>query len=117
MDKVLLGNDINVIWDINDLDLTSKELSVFVISPVGKLRIASPTITTTNISFILNESIQVLGIIRIEAYYKISNINKRQVVNNVVEFVDNPENVTNQISLIDTINIKTTGIKSVITYS
>lgn len=115
MEKVLLGNDISFTWNINNVNFTGLAPKVYVVNSIGKFKV--DVVAGTSITFKLVGELQVLDAIRLECLWTNANVNKRMVVNNVVEFVDNADNVTNQSTIIGNCSIVTTGFKSKITCS
>lgn len=116
MEKVLLGNDINFTWSINNTNFTGLSPKVYVVTSIGKTKV-DVVGGATNITFKLAAELQVLGAIRLECVWEAANVNKRMVANNVIEFVDNANNVTNQSTIVSSCSIVTTGFKSTITCS
>ena len=113
IEKVLLGNDIAVIWNITNANLAGT-IYLYMITSNSKELIPSNIVTPTQLSFNVPSDIQVLGDIRLELKWKEGTYNRRVVANKIIEFVDNPENVTLQTGIITDITLTTTGINTTI---
>ena len=112
--KILLGNDVNFIWNIVDANFMVSNPKVYIVTAMGKHSIAmSPS--PVGVSFTLIADAQTLGTIRLECYYRTTS-SKRSVVNKVLEFVDNPEFIDDPDNPISLVTIETVGLKSNIKY-
>lgn len=114
IEKVLLGNDIDATWTIQNANF-GDTVKLYMIDAKGKRQIDVVKTSVTNFTFKLLASIQTLGKVRFEVYWTSTNSNRRVVANNVIEFVDNPENVTLQSDdIITNITLNTIGNKTTI---
>lgn len=113
-EKVLLGNDIEATWTIQNANF-GDTVKLYMIDAKGTRKIDIVKSSVTTFTFKLLASIQTLGKVRLEVYWTSANSNRRVVANNVIEFVDNPENVTLQSDdIITNIELNTIGNKTTI---
>lgn len=122
--KVLRGNDVIINWTIRKLrggipvaeDFTNSTVNVFIVDSYGA-RTIEHSITGNIISIHIGGEIQRLGYLALDAYWEhnITKVNSRAKINDVVEFVDNPEDVDLN-GLPDDIDIATTAIISDVYY-
>ena len=122
--KVLRGNDVIINWTIRKLrgnipvaeDFTNSTVNVFIVDSYGA-RTIEHSITGNVISIHIGGEIQRLGYLALDAYWEhnITKVNSRAKINDVVEFVDNPEDVDLN-GLPDDIDIATTATISDIYY-
>lgn len=122
--KVLRGNDVIINWTIRKLrgnipvaeDFTNSTVNVFIIDSYGA-RTIEHSITGNVISIHIGGEIQRLGYLALDAYWEnnITKVNSRAKINDVVEFVDNPEDVDLK-GLPDDIDIATTATISDVYY-
>lgn len=122
--KVLRGNDVIINWTIRKLrgnipvaeDFTNSTVNVFIVDSYGA-RSIEHSITGNVISIHIGGEIQRLGYLALDAYWEhnITKVNSRAKVNDVVEFVDNPEDVDLN-GLPDDIDIATTATISDVYY-
>lgn len=116
-ERVLLGNDISAVWNVTNANF-GDNVDLYIVDAKGKRKLDVVISSTSKLTFKFTANNQTLGKIRLEIYWITSNTNKRIVANNVLEFVDNPENVTLQSDdVITNITLNTTGIKTAITCS
>ena len=122
--KVLRGNDVIINWTIRKLrgnipvaeDFTNSTVNVFIVDSYGARSIEHSI--TGNVIFIhIGGEIQRLGYLALDAYWEnnITKVNSRAKINDVVEFVDNPEDVDLN-GLPDDIDIATTATISDVYY-
>lgn len=122
--KVLRGNDVIINWTIRKLrgnipvaeDFTNSTVNVFIVDSYGA-RTIEHSITGNVISIHIGGEIQRLGYLALDAYWEnnITKVNSRAKINDVVEFVDNPEDVDLK-GLPDDIDIATTATISDVYY-
>lgn len=122
--KVLRGNDVIINWTIRKLrgnipvaeDFTNSTVNVFIVDSYGA-RSIEHSITGNVISIHIGGEIQRLGYLALDAYWEnnITKVNSRAKINDVVEFVDNPEDVDLK-GLPDDIDIATTATISDVYY-
>lgn len=122
--KVLRGNDVIINWTIRKLrggipvaeDFTNSTVNVFIVDSYGA-RTIEHSITGNVISIHIGGEIQRLGYLALDAYWEhnITKVNSRAKINDVVEFVDNPEDVDLN-GLPDDIDIATTATISDVYY-
>lgn len=122
--KVLRGNDVIINWTIRKLrgnipvaeDFTNSIVNVFIVDSYGA-RSIEHSITGNVISIHIGGEIQRLGYLALDAYWEnnITKVNSRAKINDVVEFVDNPEDVDLK-GLPDDIDIATTATISDVYY-
>lgn len=122
--KVLRGNDIIINWTIRKLrgnipvaeDFTNSIVNVFIVDSYGA-RTIEHSITGNVISIHIGGEIQRLGYLALDAYWEhnITKVNSRAKINDVIEFVDNPEDVDLN-GLPDDIDIATTATISDVYY-
>ena len=113
VNKVLLGNDIAAVWNIANANL-SGTVYLYMITPNSKELIPVNIVTVTQLTFDVPADIQKLGDVRFDLKWKEGAYNRRLVANKIIEFVDNPENVTLQTGIITTITLTTAGINTTI---
>lgn len=119
MYKTIQGNDITINWQIKAgdiiIDFTDLSAVVYICDSIGK-RVANNVVkddTGLHFDFLANN--QFAGVVRLEVVWVTSNnITKRKIADNVIDYINDPENVDGDI---DTIDIITTAYKSAITYS
>ena len=122
--KVLRGNDVIINWTIRKLrgnipvaeDFTNSTVNVFIVDSYGA-RTIEHSITGNVISIHIGGEIQRLGYLALDAYWEhnITKVNSRAKINDVIEFVDNPEDVDLN-GLPDDIDIATTATISDVYY-
>lgn len=122
--KVLRGNDVIINWTIRKLrggipvaeDFTNSTVNVFIVDSYGA-RTIEHSITGNVMSIHIGGEIQRLGYLALDAYWEhnITKVNSRAKINDVVEFVDNPEDVDLN-GLPDDIDIATTATISDVYY-
>lgn len=122
--KVLRGNDVIINWTIRKLrnsipvaeDFSNSTVDVYIVDSYGARKVEH-TITGNVISIHIGGEIQRLGFLALDAYWEhnITKVNSRAKVNDVVEFVDNPEDVDLN-GLPDDIDIATTATISDVYY-
>jgi hypothetical protein len=118
--RILRGNDVIVKWTINfdnggltiPVDFSKSTLTVYFVDSYGK-REVEHTVDRNVISVHIGGEIQRLGTCYLDAYWQ-NNDNSawhRAKVNNVIEFVDNPESI-NFDNFIPDVDIITIGCVS-----
>lgn len=118
--RILRGNDINIKWTIkrdtgglySDENFSNSILTVYWVDSQGK-RAVEHTVSGNVISVHIGGEIQRLGNCYLDAYWqnKITKAWSRTKINNVIEFVDNPESVDYK-NLPEDIDVITLGFVS-----
>ena len=119
MHKIIQGNDVAVNWTIKVkdtiVDFTNLTTAVYICDSIGKRIVTNITKDSNGLHFKFLANNQFAGPVRLEAVWTTNTSgNKRVVADKVIEYINDPENVDDEI---DTIDIVTTAYKSVITYS
>jgi hypothetical protein len=118
--RILRGNDVIVKWTINfntgglttPVDFSKSTLTVYFVDSYGKRKVEH-TVDKNVISVHIGGEIQRLGTCYLDAYWQYNDNNTwhRAKVNNVIEFVDNPESI-NFDNFIPDVDIITIGCVS-----
>jgi hypothetical protein len=120
IERVLKGNDIYFRLIILGGDINNGKTEIYITDIKGKTKVDFvPEILydenehkISYATFQLKGITQSLGTLRIDVYQTVANYNRRYVANNVIEFVDNPESVTNQENIINECEVRFNGLKA-----
>jgi hypothetical protein len=120
IERVLKGNDIYFRLIILGGDINDGKTEIYITDVKGKTKVdfASEILYDDNdrkisyATFQLKGINQSLGTLKIDVYQTVANYNRRYVANNVIEFVDNPENVTSPDNIINECEVRFSGLRA-----
>lgn len=120
IERVLKGNDIYFRLIILGGDINDGKTEIYITDVKGKTKVDfAPEILYDDndrkisyATFQLKGINQSLGTLKIDVYQTVANYNRRYVANNVIEFVDNPENVTSPDNIINECEVRFSGLRA-----